>query len=93
MKELTDFQKRMLDRFDKNKPVKFRYDVVDCEHWGDVNNDEREVRDYVTPLGGEVTKTYWDGEDCGEAWIECKIPFDKLEQVFRDGFFEYDPWQ
>lgn len=93
MKELTDYQKGLLARFNPEKPVKFRYNVVDCEHWGDVSNDEREVREYIEPLGGRITETYWDGEDCGEAYIECEIPYSSLQKVFEDGFFTYDPWQ
>ena len=92
-KELTSYQKKLLATFDSRKAVKFRYNVVDCEHWGDVGSDENTVRKYVEPLGGKVTDTYWDGVDCGEAYIECEIPYAALEKVLLDGFFEYDPWQ
>lgn len=93
MKELKDYQKRLLEKFNPKKPVIFRYYVTDCEHLGDISYYERKCRKYVETLGGKITETYWDGEDCGEAWIECTIPFDKLEQAFRDRFFDYDPWQ
>ena len=83
MKDLTDYQKNVLAKFNPEKPVKFRYDVVDCEHWGDVNNDEREVREYIQPLGGWVTDTFWDGEDCGEAYIECEVPYSSLKKCLR----------
>ena len=93
MKELTERQRKVINGFDPMKPVFFRYDVVDCEHDGDMRSAENEVRRYVNQFGGEVTDTYWDGEDCGDAYIECRIPFGSLEQVLTDGFFDWKPWQ
>lgn len=83
----------MLAKFDPSKPVKFIHMVTDCEHDGDMRNDEYEVSEYVTPLGGKVIDSYWDGQDCGEAWIKCQVPYSALEKVLMDGFFDYEPWQ
>lgn len=93
MKELTDYQKGLLARFNPEKPVKFRYNVVDCEHFGDMHSAEDKVTRYIAPFGGKVTETYWDGRDCGEAYIECDVPFSSAVQILKDGFFTYDPWQ
>lgn len=90
---MTDYQKKLFERFDPNKPVKFKYDVVDCEHWGDVQSAENEVNEYINPIRGRVIDSYWDGEDCGDAWIMCEVPYTALEKVLQDGFFRYTPWQ
>lgn len=52
------------------KTIKGMYMVCDCEHWGDVERDER----YLRNNGCTVVSHYWDGHDCGEAYIEftCK---------------------
>lgn len=44
----------------------YHYPVVDCEHEGDMRSAEFEVTD----AGAKVIDTYWDGEDCGDAYIE-----------------------
>ncbi len=58
----------------------FHKNVPDCEHEGDIEDTMREVED----AGGVVFDTYWDGQDCGEAYVEFTIPdgVDK-EEVFR----------
>lgn len=91
--QLTPYQKKLLEKFDPASPVYFHYYICDCEHDGDINGAQYEVEDYIKPLGGEVTDTYWDGQDCGDAWIECKVPFEAVEQVLKDGFFDSEPWQ
>lgn len=93
MKELTAFQKKLLSEFTPTKNVYFRYDIADCEHYGDVTWAVNKVENFVKKYDGKVTDSYWDGNDCGEAWVECYIPYEHLEEVFRTGFFMYDPWQ
>ena len=93
MEELTKFQKSLLERFSKEKKVHFQYDVTDCENNGDVLSAIHRVENFVKPLGGTVVDAYWNGKDCGEAWIECTIPYSSLEQVLKTGFFRKDPWQ
>ena len=46
------------------------YNVPDCEHDGDIRDAENEVEE----AGGKVVDTYWDGEDCGEAYVEYSVP-------------------
>ena len=90
---LTEFQKELLKSFDPKKNVRFEYNIVDCEHEGDIRSAENEVNNYIIPLGGQIITTFWDGNDCGEAYIICEIPFSQLEKVFKDNFFRYDPYQ
>lgn len=93
MRELTEFQKKLLREFTADKRVYFRYDVADCEHYGDMMAASHRVENFIKPHGGILSDSYWDGHDCGEAWIECSVPYDALEEIFKTGFFEYDPWQ
>lgn len=55
----------------------YHYPIIDCEHEGDIRSAEFEV----TKAGGEVLDTYWDGEDCGEAYIEFAVSDEKAESV------------
>ena len=48
----------------------YYYNVPDCEHDGDIRDAVSEVED----AGGKVVGTYWDGEDCGEAYVEYTVP-------------------
>ena len=91
---LKQVRERIAKKLDPNKPVFFQSNICDCEHEGDVWHAECEVRDLVTPMGGEVTESYWDGHDCGDAWVICKIPYnyDNIIKLLETGDF-YDPWQ
>lgn len=91
--ELSAWEKLQIERADKNKPVRFNYGVVDCEHEGDLNYARIECEEFCKLHGGIVKREYWDGEDCGEAFITCEFPFDKVEEVLLTGFFEYDFYQ
>ena len=53
--------------FTKNAKGKFigQRNVPDCEHNGDIERECYELRD----LGATIEETYWDGEDCGEAYV------------------------
>lgn len=93
MAELNDFEKELLAMFDKSKPVFFQKEVCDCEHEGDMRHAITEVSEFIKPFGGKVTKHFWDGHDCGEAYVECSVPYDKAQDVIESGFFFYDPWQ
>lgn len=93
MKELTKFQKKLLNEFTATKKVHFQYDVVDCEHNGDVLSAIHRVENFINPYKGEVVDSYWDGRDCGEAWVECVVPYEATEEILKKGFFFYDPWQ
>ena len=64
----------------KEKKIIARFHVADCEHNGDLRWGENQVKSL---LGSNVviTKTYWDGRDCGTAYIEFEFPLSKLEFV------------
>ena len=51
------------------------YPIVDCEHEGDISSAEREVE----AAGGEIQSSYWDGRDCGEAFVV--VHSDDLEEL------------
>lgn len=55
------------------------YHVADCEHDGDM----RHAEDEVLEAGGTVVNSYWDGDDCGEAYIEFTIPNGNEEKVLK----------
>ena len=93
MKELTAFQEKLLSEFTPSKNVYFRYEIVDCEHYGDVSAAVNRVENFVKKYDGKVVDSFWDGQDCGEACVECYVPYESLEEVFKTGFFTYDPWQ
>lgn len=64
----------------KEKMIIARFNVADCEHSGDLRWGVRSVESL---LGNNVriTKTYWDGRDCGTAYIEFEFPLSRLSFV------------
>lgn len=46
------------------------YHVADCEHWCDMDS----AKSFIRSLGCVITDSYWDGRDCGEAWVEFSFP-------------------
>ncbi len=93
MKVLSDYQKKKYNELDPKKPVYFRSNVTDCEHWGDIRDEVNSVMAVVGKYGGEITEEYWDGNDCGEAYVDCRVPFKNVRQVIETGFFTNDYWQ
>lgn len=91
--ELTEFQKAWIDRADRNRPVYFQYEIADCEHRGDIERAGREVMEFLGKYDARAIKEFWDGKDCGEAYLIVEIPFKYVKEVFRTRFFKYDPWQ
>ena len=85
--------KKHLERLDKNKPVRFDYKVADCEHDGDMSYAEMECDNFCREFGGKVILSYWDGKDCGEAYITCEFPADKVEDILCAEFFDSDFYQ
>lgn len=55
----------------------YHYPVVDCEHEGDMQSAEFEVTD----AGATVVDTYWDGNDCGEAYVEFTVTDNMADKV------------
>lgn len=52
------------------KNITGRYRVADCEHSGDMES----AKSFIRSLGCIITDSYWDGCDCGEAWVEFSFP-------------------
>lgn len=52
------------------KTKKYIRNVVDCEHNGDIAHTIMEIQN----AGGTVIERYWDGEDCGEAYVVFLLP-------------------
>lgn len=66
--------------------IKGRYDIVDCEHSGDIQRDI----DYVRSLGCEVIGHYWDGHDCGDAYVEFYCTPELVVKHYKDTCFHFD---
>ena len=66
--------------------IKGRYDIVDCEHSGDIQRDI----DYVRSLGCEVIGHYWDGHDCGDAYVEFYCTPELILKHYKDICFHFD---
>lgn len=63
----------------KNTIIKGCYSVTDCEHNGDIQS----AVNHLKRLGCNVTGTYWDGHDCGEAYVNFTIASDKFVSVYN----------
>ena len=61
----------------QEKTIIGRFHIPDCEHRGDIEWGRNVV---TRKLGGKVmiTREYWDGKDCGTAYIEFCFPLSKL---------------
>lgn len=83
-----------IEKLDPTKEVYILYPIIDCEHEGDISRAEYEAMQYVKPMGGDVIDSYWDGRDCGEAYVTCSIPFNKdnLLELMESGDFN-TPYQ
>lgn len=68
------------------KEVFGRYYVADCEHRGDINR----AISYVKNLGGDVIDWYWDGQDCGESYLEISLPIEVYKKVYKNTSFSMD---
>lgn len=61
------------------KKILGKYFVRDCEHWGDMDSAEL----FLKSLGVSVTGRYWDGRDCGEAWVSFEFPSVMFVSLYR----------
>lgn len=64
----------------------YHYPITDCEHEGDIRSAEFEVR----KAGGEVLDTYWDGEDCGDAYVSFTAPNENIDAVCDELGYDTD---
>ena len=53
--------------------------VADCEHNGDMDW----ARSMITGLGCIIKDSYWDGRDCGEAWVEFSFPECRFVAIYH----------
>lgn len=81
----------LLKQLKPNKPIYLKYPICDCEHEGDISSAECEVRKAIAGNNGEIICSYWDGEDCGDAYVLCKIPYnlDFLDKLIDSGEFRF----
>ena len=66
--------------------IKGRYYIADCEHKGDITN----AINYIKSIGGNVYDEYWDGSDCGTAYLEIGISVDTFKKVYKRQAFVMD---
>lgn len=69
--------------------IKGRCNITDCEHMGDVRSAIADVE----KLGCHVIDAYWDGHDCGEAYVLFEFSEERFVQVYEKmpyAFFDAD---
>lgn len=66
--------------------IKGRYYIADCEHKGDITN----AINYIKSIGGNVYDEYWNGRDCGTAYLEIGISVDTFKKVYKRQSFAMD---
>lgn len=69
--------------------------VYDCEHEGDIRATKNECIEWFIEnnIDYEIRSIYWDGQDCGEAYVIFSIPDTKgikskikKSELFNDWF-------
>lgn len=65
--------------------IKGKYYIADCEHNGDISSAVA----YINKLGGRVTSQYWDGHDCGEAYLEIEVSEDLFKKLYNYQSFSF----
>lgn len=70
----------------EEKKIFGKYKVVDCEHDGDIVSAKNEC----LAMGCEVIDVYWDGIDCGVAYIEIKVDKNFVRRHINDNDFQFD---
>ena len=63
------------------KKIRGFYFVCDCEHQGDMDAAKVEVLSANSTI--EVVNEYWDGRDCGDAYIEFVFPESEFLDVYH----------
>lgn len=63
-----------------SKIIKGKYYIADCEHRGDITRE----CEYLKEIQGiKILDTYWDGKDCGEAYIIFEFSSDIFKNVYN----------
>lgn len=61
------------------KFINGEYNVTDCESHGDVFRES----EYLRSIGCDICETYWDGVDCGEAYVRFKIKEKDFPRIYN----------
>lgn len=61
------------------KNITGKYHVADCEHNGDMES----AKSFIRSLGCIISDSYWDGRDCGEAWVEFSFPENRFVAIYN----------
>lgn len=80
----------------KNEIIIGTYYVADCEHNGDIQREISYLRNIHH--GIKIINSYWDGRDCGEAYIEFSFKscyfveiYNKVEATYNADINDYLP--
>ena len=65
----------------ETKTIHARYHVADCEH----NGDMRHAESYISNLNPKIKidDSYWNGIDCGEAYIDFSFPSSEFVSLYK----------
>lgn len=66
---------------EKKEIIKGCYHVADCEHNGDMEWGRNFISRNVPEV--KILESYWDGHDCGEAYIMFSFPAKHFVKVFK----------
>jgi hypothetical protein len=88
---LSNYQEKLLAN-NVGKTFEFHLPIYDCEHIGDIHHEENRCEHFCKVYGGKVCGHYWDGSDCGEAYIICRFPYDMVRNVMETEFFNIAPF-
>lgn len=61
------------------KQISGIYRIADCEHWGDVEN----AKSALVSNNCTIVNEYWDGHDCGEAYIQFKCAESSFPLLYK----------
>lgn len=62
-----------------NKVIKGTYNIVDCEHYGDI--EAAKIR--LQKLNVDIKDVFWDGHDCGCAYIEFTFYETEFARIYN----------
>ena len=61
------------------KKIQGKYYVADCEHYGDMQR----AKIYLRELSCIIIESYWDGRDCGDAWIRFSFDESRFKEMYE----------
>lgn len=57
------------------------YPICDCEHYGDISSEKSWLLNQNPNI--KILKEYWDGQDCGEAYIKFSFPENQFLDIYK----------